>query len=92
MQAIFFINLHNLQDFHQKVLKSIQMKCRQGEFILIPPHLFFIKIITTPTPRLKKYAAEPYIRPTNKISGRKPKYGYRGMLNAIIYLLRSGCS
>ena len=37
-------------------------------------------------------AIETYILPKNKISGRKPKYGYREMLNAIIYLLRSGCS
>lgn len=35
---------------------------------------------------------EPLITPTNKLSGRKPKYGYREMLDAIFYVLRSGCS
>lgn len=35
---------------------------------------------------------EHLIKPTNKISGRRPKYGYREMLDAIFYVLRSGCS
>lgn len=34
----------------------------------------------------------PLVEPTNKIAGRKPKYGYREMLDAIFYVLRSGCS
>jgi len=33
-----------------------------------------------------------YIEPKRRYAGRKPKYGYREMLNAIFYVLRTGCS
>lgn len=33
-----------------------------------------------------------YLEPSNNLGGRPPKYGKRVMLDAILYLLRTGCS
>ena len=35
---------------------------------------------------------EPIVEYKASLNGRKPKYGSREMLNAIFYLLRTGCS